>query len=70
MSKIVVEKTWTINHSDYRDGLCVCKSYLVSDLTEKKIPNSYVYSVDDIAGECNLNCFKTFKEAKAYIKTL
>lgn len=61
MTEIKVERTWLVN------GLMICKSCEVSCLTGKKIPNSTIYSVDEIDGD-NLNCFKTFAEAKRYAK--
>ena len=61
MTDIVLERTWIIN------GLEINKSYEVSCLTGKKIPDSVVYSVDEIDGD-NLNCFKTLKEAREYAK--
>ena len=61
MTDIVLERTWIVN------GLEINKSYLVSCLTGKKIPDSVVYAVDEIDGD-NLNCFKTLKEARAYTK--
>ena len=63
---IIIEKTWVINNPRYRDGLIITKTYLKSDLTGKKIPNSVIYSVD--FEEENLNCFKTFKEAKEFAR--
>lgn len=62
MTEIVLERTWKIN-----DKLEINKSYLISELTGKKIPNSVVYAVDEIDGD-NLNCFKTLKEARKYAK--
>ena len=67
--KIMIEKTWTVNNKHFRDPLCITKSYLVSELTGKKIQNSVVYSVDEFEGD-NLNCFATLKEAKEYAKNL
>lgn len=61
MTDIVLERTWIVN------GLEINKSYEVSCLTGKKIPDSVVYSVDEIDGD-NLNCFKTLKEAREYAK--
>lgn len=66
MSKIMIEKTWTVNNKNFADPLIITKSYLVSDYDGKKIPNSVVYSVDTM--EDNLNCFKTLKEAREYAK--
>ncbi len=66
MSKIMIEKTWTVNNKNFADPLIITKSYLVSDYDGKKIPNSVVYSVDTM--EDNLNCFKTLKEARQYAK--
>lgn len=61
MTDIVEERVWNVN------GLLITKSYEVSALTGKKIPDSVAYSVDEIDGD-NLNCFKTLKEARAYAK--
>jgi hypothetical protein len=58
---ILVLKTWTTGE------LAITKSCLVSDLTGKRIPNSIVYSVDEIDGD-NLNCFGTLDEAKKYVR--
>lgn len=69
MSKIIIENTWTVDNKNYRDPLIITKTYLVSELTGKRIPNSVVYSVEEFEGD-NLDCFKTLKEAKAYAKTL
>jgi hypothetical protein len=69
MSKIIIENTWTVDNKNYRDPLIITKTYLVSELTGKKIPDSVVYSVDEFEGD-NLDCFKTLKEARAYAKTL
>lgn len=68
MSKIIIEKTWTVDNSNFADPLIITKSYLVSDYDGKKIPNSVVYSVDEFEGD-NLNCFKTLSEAKEYART-
>ena len=68
MSKIMIEKTWTVDNAHCNDPLIITKSYLISELTGKKIPNSTVYSVDEFEGD-NLNCFKTLKEARAYAKS-
>lgn len=67
MSKIIIEKTWTVDNSRFADPLIITKSYLVSDYDGKKIPDSVVYSVDEFEGD-NLNCFKTLKEARQYAK--
>ena len=67
MSKIIIEKTWTVDNSRFIDPLIITKSYLVSDYDGKKIPNSVVYSVDEFEGD-NLDCFKTLKEARQYAK--
>ena len=67
MTKIIIENTWTVNNKSFPDPLIITKSYLVSELTGKKIPDSTVYSVDEFMGD-NLNCFKTLKEARAYAK--
>lgn len=61
-TELVHERTWKVN-----DKLEINKTYLVSEWTGKKIPDSVVYSVDEIDGE-NLNCFKTLKEARAFAK--
>ena len=61
MTDLVLEKTWIIN------GLEINKSYEVSCLTGKKIPDSVVYAVDEIDGD-NLECFATLKEARAFAK--
>lgn len=61
MADIILERTWIVN------GLQINKTYLVSCFTGKKIPDSVVYSVDEIDGD-NLDCFKTLKEARAYAK--
>lgn len=58
---ILILKTWTTGK------LAITKSCLVSDLTGKRIPNSVVYSVDEIDGD-NLDCFGTLAEAKKYAK--
>ncbi len=68
MSKIIVEKTWTVDNSNFADPLIITKSYLVSDYDGKKIPNSVVYSVDEFEGD-NLDCFKTLREAREYART-
>ena len=69
MSKIMIENTWTVDNKNYRDPLIITKTYLVSELTGKRIPNSVVYSVEEFEGD-NLDCFKTLKEARAYAKTI
>lgn len=69
MSKIIIEKTWTVNNPHFRDPLIITKTYLKSEFTGKKISNSVVYSVEEFDGD-NLNCFSTLKEAKNYAKTL
>ena len=58
---ILVLKTWTMGE------LAITKSCEVSELTGKKIPNSIVYSVDEIDGD-NLNCFGTLADAKKYAR--
>ena len=68
MGKIIIENTWTVSNPHFPDPLIITKSYLVSELTGKKIPDSVVYSVDEFMGD-NLNCFKTLKEARAYAKS-
>lgn len=63
---IIVERHWIINNPRYKDPIFIYKTYLRSDYSGKKIPNSAVYSVED--GEDNLDCFKTLAEARKYAK--
>ena len=58
---ILVLRTWVIGE------LAITKSCEISELTGKKIPNSIVYSVDEIDGE-NLDCFGTLADAKKYVR--
>ena len=58
---ILVLKTWTMGE------LAITKSCGISELTGKKIPNSIVYSVDEIDGD-NLECFGTLADAKKYAR--
>ena len=58
---ITVLNTWTIGE------LAITKSCEVSEFTGKRIPNSIVYSVDEIDGD-NLDCFGTLAEARKYAK--
>lgn len=60
-TEILVLNTWNIGE------LAITKSCLVSALTGKKIPNSIVYTVDEIDGD-NLDCFSTLADAKKYVK--
>ena len=60
-TEILVLNTWTMN------TIAITKSCLVSALTKKKIPNSIVYTVDEIDGD-NLDCFGTLADAKKYAK--
>ena len=69
MTKIIIENTWPISNKNFRDPLIITKTYLVSELTGKKIPKSVVYSVEEFMGD-NLNCFATLKEAKEYARKL
>lgn len=63
---IVVERQWIINNSRYKDPIFIYKTYLKSDYSGKKIPNSTVYSVE--YDDDNLDCFKTLAEARKYAK--
>lgn len=65
-TKIVVERQWIINNPRYKDPIFIYKTYLRSDYSGKKIPNSTVYSVE--YGNDNSECFKTFAEARKYAK--
>jgi hypothetical protein len=62
MTDIIVERIWEI------DNLLIVKTYEQSCATGRRIPNSNIYSVEEVDGE-SLNCFRTFREAKAYIKS-
>ena len=58
---ILVLHTWIIGK------LAITKSCEVSNWTNKRIPNSIVYSVDEIDGD-NLDCFGTLADAKKYAR--
>lgn len=61
MTTILLLRTWNMGKLE------INKSCEVSELTGKKIPNSIVYSVDEVDGD-NLDCFATLLDAKKYVK--
>ena len=74
-TKLVVDRIWKSNEIPCDAPLVIVKTHLVDEFTNKTIPNSVMYSVEESVPYSDeefdyypIECFKTLGEAKAFAR--